>query len=174
MLTYAPGKTVTSNTRTVTIVQAPVTEAVIHYDGDATLWGLHLFGDGLAPGEAHAAWETPTPFEGSDAYGPLHTIQIADDTKKVGFIVHRLPPGDPNTKDPAGSPDRFFIPLATPEIWLKSGETTIYTARRPTPPARCRRPDERATRAAAQAAARRSRIRTASMRFSRTDSTRIE
>jgi alpha-amylase len=129
VLTYAPGRTVTSATRTVTVVQAPVTTAVIHYNGDATAWGLHLFGDALAPGEATAAWESPTPFEGSDAYGPLHEIQIANDTAKVGFIVHRRPPGDPNTKDPDQSPDRFFIPLATPEIWLKAGDPTgtIYT-----------------------------------------------
>ena len=68
VLTYAPGKTVTSDPRTVTIVQARVTTAVIHYnrtDGDYAAWGLHLFGDGLAPGEATAVWENPTPFDGS-------------------------------------------------------------------------------------------------------------
>jgi alpha-amylase len=128
VLRYAPGKTVTSETRTVTIVQARVTSAVIHYkrtDGDYAAWGLHLFGDGLAPGEATSAWENPTPFEGSDAYGALHQIDIADDTKRVGFIVHRRPPGDPNVKDT--DPDRFFVPLATPEIWLRQGDGRIYS-----------------------------------------------
>ena len=94
-------------------------------------------------GRAHAGVGDPDAVRGLDAYGPLHRIQIADDTKKVGFIVHRLPPGDPNIKDTANSPDRFFIPLATPEIWLKRttrrGRST--PARRPTPPARCPRPD---------------------------------
>ena len=128
VLTYAPGKSVTSATRRVTIVQARVTAAVIHYnrtDGDYAAWGLHLFGDGLAPGEATAAWENPTPFEGTDAYGALHRIAIADDTERVGFIVHRRPPGDPNVKDT--DPDRFFVPLGTPEIWLRQGDARIYS-----------------------------------------------
>jgi alpha-amylase len=128
VLTYAPGKTVTSATRTVTIVQERVTTAVIHYnrtDGDYAAWGLHLFGDGLAPGEATAEWTNATPFEATDAYGALHRIGIADDTKRVGFIVHRRPPGDPNVKDT--DPDRFFIPLATPEIWLRQGDARIYS-----------------------------------------------
>jgi alpha-amylase len=129
VLTYAPGKTVTSATRTVTIVQAGVATAVIHYnrpDGNYTAWGLHLWGDGLAPGEATAEWTNPTPFEGSDAYGALHSIRLTDDTKKVGFIVHGLPPkNDPNIKDTDA--DRFFIPLATPEIWLRQGDPRIFS-----------------------------------------------
>jgi alpha-amylase len=128
VLTYAPGRTVTSATRTVTIVQERVTTAVIHYnrtDGDYAAWGLHLFGDGLAPGEATAEWTNATPFEATDGYGALHRIGIADDTKRVGFIVHRRPPGDPNVKDT--DPDRFFIPLATPEIWLRQGDARIYS-----------------------------------------------
>ena len=129
VLTYAPGKSVTSATRTVTIVQAGVTAAIIHYnrpDGNYAAWGLHLWGDGLASGEATAEWTNPTPFEGSDAYGALHRIGIADDTKRVGFIVHGRPPAtDPNIKDT--SADRFFVPLATPEIWLRQGDARIYS-----------------------------------------------
>jgi glycosidase len=128
VLTYAPGQTTVSDTRTVTIVQAKVTQAVIHYnrpDGDYAAWGLHLFGDGLAPGEATAEWTSPTPFEATDAYGALHRIGIDDDTQRVGFIVHRRPPGDPNQKDT--DPDRFFIPLATPEVWLRAGDPKIYS-----------------------------------------------
>jgi alpha-amylase len=132
VLTYSPGKTVTSGTRTATIVQTPVTTAVIHYnrpDGSYNPWGLHLFGDGLAPGEATAEWTAATPFEGTDAYGAFHEIEIADDTKRVGFIVHGRTAGggNPDTKDPDGSPDRFFIPLATPEIWLRQGDVRIYS-----------------------------------------------
>jgi alpha-amylase len=129
VLTYAPGKSVTSATRTVTVVQARVTAAVIHYNrpaGDYPAWGLHLWGDGLAPGEATAEWTNPTPFEGSDAYGALDQIGIADDTKRVGFIVHGRPPlTDPNIKDTPN--DRFFIPLATPEIWLRQGDPRIFS-----------------------------------------------
>jgi hypothetical protein len=129
VLTYAPGMSVTSATRTVTVVQAGVATAIIHYnrpDGDYAAWGLHLWGDGLAPGEATAEWTSPTPFEGSDAYGALHQIGIADDTKRVGFIVHGRPPAtDPNIKDTPN--DRFFIPLATPEIWLRQGDARIFS-----------------------------------------------
>ena len=129
VLTYAPGQTVTSDPRTVTIVQAGVTTAVIHYnrpDGNYAAWGLHLWGDGLAPGEATPEWTTPTAFEGSDAYGALHRIGIADDTQRVGFIVHGMPPlTDPNIKDTPN--DRFFIPLATPEIWLRQGDPRIFS-----------------------------------------------
>jgi hypothetical protein len=111
-----------------------VATAVIHYRraaGGYASWGLHLWGDGLAPGEATAAWTDPTEFEGTDSYGAFHVIDIADDTKQVGFIVHGQPPNQ-DTKDPAGSPDRFFTPAGSPEIWLKEGDATIYTS--PPPP----------------------------------------
>jgi glycosidase len=128
VLTYAPGRTVTSATRTATVVQTRVTTAVIHYTrpaGDHDAWGLHLFGDGLAPGEATAEWTVPTPFEATDAYGALHRIGLADDTQRVGFIVHGRPPAtDPNVKDT--DPDRFFVPLTTPEIWLRQGDPRIF------------------------------------------------
>jgi alpha-amylase len=125
-------RTVTSAARSVRVVQARVTTAVIHYDrtDDAyDEWGLHLFSadpGALADGEATPAWETPTPFEGRDGYGAFHTIRIADDTKRVGFVVHRRPPGDVNVKDTDA--DRFFVPLNSPEIWLKQGDPTVYTS----------------------------------------------
>ncbi len=128
ILTYAPGRTVTSETRTVTVVQTPVTTATIHYkrpNGDYALWGLHLFGDGLAQGEATPDWTNARPFEATDDFGALHRIEIADDTKRVGFVVHQRPPGNPDVKDTAL--DRFFIPLATPEIWLRQDDTKIYS-----------------------------------------------
>jgi glycosidase len=132
VLRYAAGRTTTSGTKTVTIVQTPVTQAVIHYNrpgADYDPWGLHLFGDGLAAGEATADWPHATPFEGTDSFGVLHEIGIADDTKRVGFIVHGNGDtgGNPDTKDPAGAPDRFFIPLSTPEIWLRQGDVKIYS-----------------------------------------------
>jgi hypothetical protein len=63
VLTYAPGQTVTSDPRTVTIVQAGVATAVIHYnrpDGNYAAWGLHLWGDGLAPREWRRRSSTTT------------------------------------------------------------------------------------------------------------------
>jgi alpha-amylase len=128
-------RTVTSAARSVTVVQTPVTEAVIHYqrtDGAYADWGLHLF-DGnppgaLAPGEATVAWTNATPFEGTDDYGVFHRIRLADDTKPIGFIVHGKPPGgNPDVKDT--DPDRFFVPLESPEIWLKQGDPTIYKSK---------------------------------------------
>jgi alpha-amylase len=126
VLEYAPGRTVMSDERTVVVRKAPVTEAVIHYnrpDGDYAAWGLHIFGNGLAPGEATGDFGTPTPFEASDAYGALHRIKITNDELRVGFIVHGMPPNT-GTKDT--DPDRFFIPLATPEIWLRQGDGRIF------------------------------------------------
>ena len=67
----------------------------------------------------------PTPFNATDSYGALRRIQIADDTKPVGFVVHGRPPTDPNLKDTPN--DRTFIPLATPEIWLREGDARIYS-----------------------------------------------
>jgi hypothetical protein len=107
---------------------------VIHYQrpagdyGDHTtgssadFWGLHLWGDAIAPGEV-TDWTTPKPFLGEDGYGRFAFVELATDTSPVNFIVHR---GD--TKDPDDSPDRSFDPATTPEIWLRQGDTTIYTS----------------------------------------------
>jgi len=109
VLTYASGQTVTSAVRTVTVVE-PVTTATIHYnrpDGNYGQWGLHLFGPAPAAAEATAEWTNATAFEGTDTYGVFHEIEIADDTKQVGFVVHGRQPGggNPDTKDPNNSPD---------------------------------------------------------------------
>ena len=50
-------------------------------------------------------------------------VKLARTEPPVNFIVHR---GD--TKDPDNSPDRSFDPGATPEIWLREGDLTIYTS----------------------------------------------
>ena len=108
--------------------------AVIHYArpagdyGDHTsgnandFWGLHLWGDAIAPEEA-TDWTSPKPFLGEDEYGRFAFVKLANDTLPVYFIVHR---GD--TKDPDNSPDRSFDPGTTPEIWLRQGDATIYTS----------------------------------------------
>ncbi|HEX6657023.1 MAG TPA: alpha-amylase family glycosyl hydrolase, partial [Ilumatobacter sp.] len=135
VLDYGSGEVV-SDTRTVTVVQSRVTTAVIHYkrtDDNYTPWGLHLFNAGspgaMADGEATPGWELATAFEGTDAYGVYHSIDIANDTGRIGFIVHgrEQSGGNKDIKDPAGSPDRFFVPLATPEIWLRQGDVRIFS-----------------------------------------------
>jgi glycosidase len=108
--------------------------ALIHYQrpagdyGDHTtgssadFWGLHLWGDAIAPSEA-TDWLAPKPFLGEDEYGRFAFVQLASDAAPVNFIVHR---GD--TKDPDNSPDRSFDPAATPEIWVRQGDVNVYTS----------------------------------------------
>jgi glycosidase len=135
VLTYAPGKTVTSASRTVTIVQTQVTTATVHYNRPAgdygtppNGWGLHLWGDAVADSVlAAVAWDKPFQRTGTDAFGAVYAIPLKDDTKPVNFIMH-LPSGDsvPSTREPGG--DRSFVPLDHPEIWLKQGDPTVYFA----------------------------------------------
>ena len=127
VLTYAPGKTVTSATRSVTVVTEPVTTAVVHYlrpAGDYDDWGLHLWGDAIADGVA-TDWAAPRQRDGVDDFGAVYQIPLKDDTKPVNFIMHR-PSGDvvPDTREPGG--DRSFVPLEHPEIWLVQGDPTVY------------------------------------------------
>jgi alpha-amylase len=139
VLTYAPGKTVISDTRAVTIVQAKVTTATVHYkrpagDYGSTTdgWGLHLWGEAVAdPVLAAVAWDKPFQRTGMDAFGAVYAIPLKDDTKPVNFILH-LPSGNsvPSTREPGG--DRSFVPLEHPDIWLKQGDPTVYFA--PPPP----------------------------------------
>jgi alpha-amylase len=133
VLAYAPGLTVTSDTRTVTVVQAPVTTAIVHYNrpaGDYGTkedgWGLHMWGDAVDPAVLSAIkWEDPFGWTGMDTFGAVYAIPLNDDTKPVNFIMH-LPSGDsvPTTREPGG--DRSFVPLDNPEIWLRQGDPAIY------------------------------------------------
>lgn len=82
-------------------------------------WGLHLWGDAIDPAEG-TDWTSPKPFDGIDDYGAYYTIQLDDPTQLVNFIIHR---GD--AKDPG--PDQNFTPTDTANIWIQSGDETIYT-----------------------------------------------
>jgi alpha-amylase len=135
VLTYAEGRTTESAERSVEIVQTPVTMAVVHYlrpAADYADWGLHLFGDALAAGEATAEWTNATPFQGTDAFGAYRVIEIGDDTKQVGFIVHRRPPGNPDIKDTDA--DRFFVPLECPHVFVTQGQSEFACSVTATPP----------------------------------------
>jgi glycosidase len=132
VLTYAPGKTVTSDPRTVTVVQTPVTTAVVHYirpAGDYADWGLHLWGDAIADGVA-TTWDAPRQRARIENGEAIYEIPLKDDTKPVNFIMHR-PSGDsvPTTREPGG--DRSFVPLDHPQIWLKQGDPAVYFSRPP-------------------------------------------
>ncbi len=96
-------------------------QTVIHYHrpgGDYDGWGLHLWGDALAPG-AGTDWNAPKPPDGFDDYGAFFTIPLADATQPLNFIVHK---GD--DKDPDG--DRGYTPAASYAVWLQSGDAAIY------------------------------------------------
>ncbi|MEO1062452.1 MAG: pullulanase-type alpha-1,6-glucosidase [Actinomycetota bacterium] len=107
--------------------------AIVHYlrdDGDygdhttgdfEDFWGLHLWGDAIAPGEV-TEWPAPKPFLGEDDYGRFAWIELQDPSQPVNFIVHR---GD--AKDGTDD-DRSFDPAATPEIWLRQDAPTNYTS----------------------------------------------
>jgi glycosidase len=130
VLTYAPGQTVTSDTRTVTVVQTPVTTAIVHYNrpaADYLDWGLHLFGAAVA---TPTAWEAPLQRSGIDSYGAFYEVALKDDTKPLEFIMHR-PSGDtvPLNREPGGN--RSFVPLEHPQIWLKQGDPTVYFSQPP-------------------------------------------
>ncbi|MCP3934841.1 MAG: pullulanase-type alpha-1,6-glucosidase, partial [Actinomycetia bacterium] len=84
-------------------------------------WGLHLWGDAIAPAEG-TDWTNPKPFDGIDDFGAFWTVDIVDSSQPLNFIVHR---GD--TKDVG--PDESFIPADTPTAWRMSGDETIYPSR---------------------------------------------
>jgi glycosidase len=127
VLTYAPGQTVESATRAVTVVSQSVTTAIVHYRrpaADYADWGLHVWGEAVADGVA-TDWGAPRQRSSIDSFGAVFTIPLKDDAKPVNFIVHR-PGGDavPSTREPGG--DRSFVPLDHPEIWLKQGDPALY------------------------------------------------
>jgi pullulanase-type alpha-1,6-glucosidase len=110
---------------TIYTSQAAATGSVaVHYgrpDGDYSGWGLHLWGDGLAPGTG-TDWANPRPPDGVDGYGAYWHVPVSDPTKPVNFIVHK---GD--VKDPG--PDQSVLPSTQGEAWIRSTEATVYPNR---------------------------------------------
>jgi glycosidase len=86
-----------------------------------TYWGLHLWGDAIAPSEG-TPWTSPKAPDGIDDFGAFWTIDIVDSSRPVNFIIHR---GD--NKDPG--PDESFIPADIPTVWKQSLDETIYPSR---------------------------------------------
>jgi alpha-amylase len=127
--------TSTSAPRTVRAAGPPATAATLHYfrpAGDYPGWGLHLWGDAVRPDVlAQVAWDRPWPLSRVEAGWAEYDIPLADDTKPVNFIMH-LPSGDsvPTTREPGG--DRSFLPINTPDVWIKQGDPTVYASQPPT------------------------------------------
>jgi hypothetical protein len=107
--------------------------AIIHYhraDGNYAGWGLHLWGDAIAEGVG-TTWDSPRPPTRTDDFGDVFEIPLADSAAALNYIIHQ-PSGDsvPTTREPGG--DRSFVPAVSPEVWVLSGDPTIYTTRPPT------------------------------------------
>lgn len=110
---------------------API-NVTVHYnrpDGQYAGWGLHVWQVNDAnqfladyPG---VTFPQPLLPAGFDSYGAVFQIEAAKFTAATaagfGFIVH-----NGNTKDP--DPDRFWAFSGGGEIWLRSGDTTIFTS----------------------------------------------
>jgi glycosidase len=101
--------------------------AIIHYhraDGNYTDWGLHVWGDAIAE-DVGTAWDAPRQPTRFDDFGAVFEIPLADASASLIFIIHK-PSGDsvPDTREPGG--DRSFAPLASPEVWIVSGDPTIH------------------------------------------------
>jgi len=133
------GPGATSETRRVRAAGPPATSAILHYhrpagdygDPPAAGWGLHMWGEAVAPEVlAQVAWDRPWPRTGVTDGWADYVIPLADDTKPVNFIMH-LPSGDsvPSTREPGG--DRSFLPINTPEVWIVQGDPTVYTSKPP-------------------------------------------
>jgi alpha-amylase len=123
---------VSSATGSTTVVAPPGGGggiATIHYrraDGNYANWGLHLWGDAIAEGIG-TAWDSPRPPTRFDAFGAVFEIPLADPAATLNYIIHQ-PSGDavPTTREPGG--DRAFVPAVSREVWVVSGDPTIYTS----------------------------------------------
>jgi pullulanase-type alpha-1,6-glucosidase len=97
---------------------------VVHYrraDRDYEHWSLHAWGD-IGPDQA-TGFPGGHPFAGEDSYGRFAWVRLADDARQVGFVVV----DHAGVKDVAD--DRHVDLGSTSEIWLKHGDSTIYSER---------------------------------------------
>jgi alpha-amylase len=130
-VTEPDGTRSTSAVRNVEQGPPPIETAVLRYlrpAGDYGQWGLHMWGEAVRPDVlAQIAWDRPWQRAGVENGWARYEIPLIDDTKPVNFIMH-LPSGDsvPDTREPGG--DRSFIPLNSPEVWIKQGDPTVYTS----------------------------------------------
>jgi alpha-amylase len=123
---------VVTATRSVRVQKETLATAVVHYirGAERAGWGLHLWGDGLAPGVATdwAAPRMPTSVVGDEA---IFEIPIVDDTDAVNFIIH-APGADPREPSTNADGSRSFVPLDRREVWVRQGDPATYFG--PPPP----------------------------------------
>ena len=128
VLTYAPGRPSRAPPARSTIVQARVTTATIHYKRATATSGV-----GPAP-----VRRRPRARRGHRRVDEPHAVRghrrlrrAAPDPARRRHQARRLHRPrrarrpTPTSRTPTN--DRFFTPLATPEIWLREGDATIYS-----------------------------------------------
>jgi pullulanase len=106
----------------------PENVARIHYqrpDGAYDGFKLHVWENTTD----EVTWDAGLEIAGEDDYGVYWDVNLAENAERVGFIIHK---GD--EKDPG--PDMFLvIAQHGREVWIKSGDETIYTSPPLGPPA---------------------------------------
>lgn len=110
---------------------APGGQVKVHYqraDGNYADFGLHVWqvdaGNAYLADYPDVSWPNPLPQAGVDAYGAYWLVDASvfrSDAAGFGFIVHK-PSAD---GDPPGL-DRIWKFADGNELWLKSGEATVY------------------------------------------------
>ncbi len=119
---------VVTATRSVRVQKETLATAVVHYirSAERAGWGLHLWGDGLAPGVATdwGAPRMPTNVVGDEA---IFEIPIVDDTDAVNFIIH-APGADPREPSTNADGSRSFVPLDRQHVWVRQGDPATYFA----------------------------------------------
>jgi pullulanase-type alpha-1,6-glucosidase len=96
----------------------------IHYqrpDGVYDGWGLHLWGDAIAPSTG-TSWDNARPYDGIGDFGAYWQVPVVDVTQPFNFIIHK---GDEKDVDP----DLSFIPQEQATAWMISGDETIHKQR---------------------------------------------
>jgi len=86
----------------------------LHYHrpaGDYEGWGLHVFGDTTLPTE----WTAPLMPVGSDAFGVIFDVPLADGASNLGYVIHK---GD--EKDP-GPDQQVDFATDAHELWQVQG-----------------------------------------------------
>ncbi|MEV0457450.1 pullulanase-type alpha-1,6-glucosidase [Catellatospora methionotrophica] len=119
----------TASTTSAITVASPAQAAqreyvLVHYqrgDGDYDPWGLYTWGD--IDGSMEHPWPQGQPFAGEDSYGRFAWVKVKPGATSVGFLVVDGSGG----KDVDA--DRSVDPSRVGEIWLKSGDATVYPSR---------------------------------------------
>ena len=85
--------TVVSGVRTVEFAGPPAEQATVHYHrpaGDYADWGLHLWGDAVAPDVlASISWDSPLQRSRVVDGWAVYEIPLRTDEAPVNFIMHR-------------------------------------------------------------------------------------